>query len=130
LLAKMGGSESITGTITAEQLDGRAGGPVLKRETTNFGVVEKTKSRASRQLRRVLLDPTIFLPLLVLISQIRNKVLFRTETPQLKFIGNLYDTCNSILTLLIDFMATVPEERDGEYRKALILNYGKMLPNW
>lgn len=48
LLSKMGTLETVSSSISKDQLDGRAGGPLLRAQTTNFGVVENVDHKASR----------------------------------------------------------------------------------
>ena len=83
--------------MSHEQLEGSAGGPILRRQTREFGVVDEVNKNSGMILRIVLQDRDIGLPLLVLISQIRHKVLFEHESSQIKLIGNLNDLCNSLL---------------------------------
>eukprot|EP00519_Triparma_laevis_P007812 CAMPEP_0182519192 /NCGR_PEP_ID=MMETSP1321-20130603/44972_1 /TAXON_ID=91990 /ORGANISM="Bolidomonas sp., Strain RCC1657" /LENGTH=225 /DNA_ID=CAMNT_0024727159 /DNA_START=582 /DNA_END=1255 /DNA_ORIENTATION=- len=106
LLSKMGGSQFPEGLVSSLQLDGLSGGPSLKRETTSFGIVEKVSKKSSKQLRDALSQPDIGLPLLIMTSQIRNRVVYLTETSHLKFIGNLYDTCTSTLLVLTEFISS------------------------
>ncbi len=129
LLSKMGGLETSVSSLSSHQLEGRAGGPSLRRETTNFGVTTKINTTSCRTLREVLSEPSIGLHLLVLTAQIRNIVVFQTETTHLKFIGNLYDTCTKTLTLLVHFIATAPEQDNSDVRKATTLKYSKLVPS-
>jgi len=128
LLSKMGTLEAVSSSLSLHQLDGRAGGPLLRRETTNFGVVSQVNRKASRILRATLSVPDIGLPLLVLISQVRNTVVYKTETSHIKFIGNLYDTCNTTLQLLLEFIATAPEENDETIMAQARTTYAALLP--
>jgi len=110
LMNKMGGVEIAEGVISQQQLDGRAGGSLLKRETTNFGIVEKISKKSVKQLRLALSEPDVGLPLLVLTAQIRNRVVYMTETKHLKFIGNMYDVCTRMENVLAEFLS-VDKER-------------------
>ena len=124
LLTKAGGLQVIEGAMSSAQLQGRAGGKILKRETTNFGIVDKVDRKAAGILRSILSEKDIGLPLLVLASQVRSHIIFNTETESLKFIGNLYDTTTKTLLLLVEFMSTAPEEADAS--ASCVRTYGSL----
>ena len=87
---------------SAEQLDGFSGGPRLKRETQNFGVVSKVNPKAVASLREVL-GPT-GVSLAVLVAQARDSVVYGPSASKrgLKFVGNVYDTCTDSFLMLLE----------------------------
>eukprot|EP00587_Corethron_hystrix_P016521 CAMPEP_0113329820 /NCGR_PEP_ID=MMETSP0010_2-20120614/21178_1 /TAXON_ID=216773 ORGANISM="Corethron hystrix, Strain 308" /NCGR_SAMPLE_ID=MMETSP0010_2 /ASSEMBLY_ACC=CAM_ASM_000155 /LENGTH=897 /DNA_ID=CAMNT_0000192083 /DNA_START=2040 /DNA_END=4733 /DNA_ORIENTATION=+ /assembly_acc=CAM_ASM_000155 len=108
LLVRMGGYDLTEGvsTLSDHQLRGRAGSALLRRETASFGVVDRSSRRAADRLREVLRERDVGLPLLVLVAQVRRKVLYQMESraQHIKLMGNLYDTCQTILDVLVDFI--------------------------
>jgi THO complex subunit 2 len=100
-------------SLAATQLEGRAGSQMLKRETFAFGVVDQTDLRASRIVRSVLQDDNMGVMILILLAQIRTKVIFNTSgkrpTP-VKLIGNLYDSCQVLMTMLLEFLTDKTDE--------------------
>jgi len=112
-LVKMAGgygfvdSES-TASLSAMQLEGRCGSLALRRETSDFGIVEKVNLRSSRRLRASLQGDACGIIFLILLAQLRGKVLFeesRNSPKQIKLIGNLYDKCHRTLNTLLAFMS-------------------------
>lgn len=104
------------------QLEGRAGSTALKRETMSFGIVEKTNSAAARRLRRVLQSGGFGASMLILIAQARDRVLFDSsyDAPKdVKLIGNLYDSCQAVIYILLEFLTTSDESGVGNERKSL-----------
>ena len=67
---------------SAEQLDGFSGGPRLKSETQNFGVVSKTNPKAAASLKEVL-GPT-GVSLAVLVAQARDAVVFGPDASKVR----------------------------------------------
>ena len=51
----------------------------LKRETSSFGIVHKVNKKTAKKLINVLLQRDITLPLLVLLPQIRSRVLYNND---------------------------------------------------
>ena len=122
LLKKTGGygfadSES-TASLAKEQLDGRCGHILLKRETSDFGVVEMVNIDSSRRLRVALQHDACGVTLLILLSQLRTRVLFESskDSPrQIKLVGNLYDTCQRTLNTLLAYLTDGSEDlRDSK----------------
>lgn len=96
-----------TASLSEVQLDGRCGSLVLRRETSDFGIVEKVNISSSRRLRSSLQDDAYGVTLLVLLSQLRTKVLFDESSgrpKQIKLVGNLYDNCHRTLNILLAFL--------------------------
>ena len=102
-----------TAGLSELQLDGRAGSQLLKRETSDFGVIEKSNRKASMGLRSVLQDADIGAVVLILLSQIRPRILFNTgkgSVKHIKLIGNQYDSCQMVLSVLLDFLTDSTDE--------------------
>ncbi|CAB9497394.1 THO complex subunit 2 [Seminavis robusta] len=99
-------------SLSLAQLEGRAGSTLLKRETMTFGVVDKFNLRASRQLRFVLQSEDIGVSLLILLAQVRSKIVFEDgggRPKPVKLIGSLFDTTQVVITTLLDFMTKSSE---------------------
>lgn len=96
-----------TSSLSELQLDGRCGSRLLKLETSSFGVIDNVNSRASRMLRTVLQGKDLGVIILILLSQIRQKVLYsKSESKEhIKVMGRLYDNCESVLCLLLEFVS-------------------------
>lgn len=62
--------------------------------------------RPIEKLHTVLLNSKLAIPLLILIGQIRSKILFHTESGHLKLIGEMYDKCHEILLQYVEFINT------------------------
>jgi len=129
LLVRMGGYDLADGVaLSRHQLEGRAGSSNLKKETASFGVVDRSSRRAAKRLREILQERTMGLPLLTLISQIRQRVLLTTKsTSHIKLMGNLYDTCQVILDVLVDFL-NMNEEVEVDGPSESITCYDTILP--
>jgi THO complex subunit 2 len=100
-------------SLAATQLEGRAGSQLLKRETFAFGVVNQTNRRASRIVRSVLQGDNVGIMLLILLAQVRAKVIFDStgKSPKpVKLIGNLYDSCQVVMTMLLEFLTDQTDE--------------------
>ena len=68
------------------------------------GVRESVNKGAAKILRDSLLSSDAAIPLLLLIAQIRSRILFCTETRELKLISHLYDTAQDVLMQFTDFL--------------------------
>ena len=104
-----------TAGLSETQLDGRAGSQQLKRETSDFGIVEKFNRKASIKLRSVLQDHDVGVVILILLSQIRSRIIYQTgnSTPKhIKLIGSRYDSCQMVLSVLIDFLTDTTEDQN------------------
>ena len=133
------------------QLEGRCGTRLLKRETSDFGVVTKVNVRASKRLREVLHEDGFGIVYLVLLSQARARVLFEEELwfsdgsggggggggtarkKEIKLIGNLNDCCRKTMYILQacveDFNADVADghtRKEGEF--CLMQKYAQSFP--
>lgn len=94
-------------SLSATQLEGRAGTTLLKRETMTFGVVDKFNLRSSRQLRSVLQSEDMGVSLLILLAQVRSRIVFdgKGGRPKpVKLIGSLFDTTQVVMATLLDFI--------------------------
>ena len=94
-------------SLSAAQLEGRAGTTLLKRETMTFGVVDKFNLRASKRLRSVLQSEDMGVSLLILLAQVRNQIVFDDREGQkrpVKLIGSLVDTAQSVMSTMLDFL--------------------------
>ena len=105
-------------SLSELQLDGFSGSLQLIRETSNFGVVEKTSSRSCENLRAVLQDGDRGVTLLVLLAQAKFRVIFQAsrggrggggegldgDSGKIKLIGSLYSSCQRVLRLLLSFI--------------------------
>lgn len=98
-----------TAALSGLQLDGRCGSRLLKRETSSFGVVDDINRKASQQLRSVLQGGDLGVIILILLSQIRSKVLYSkssdTVKEHVKVIGNMYDDCEAVMCLLLEYLS-------------------------
>jgi len=123
-----------TASLSAPQLEGRCGSLALRRETSDFGIVDKVNYRSSRMLRSVLQDNSMGIVLLILLAQLREKVLFdesKGSVKQVKLIGNLYDKCHRTMNILLAFLTDGSEDsldKSHEKFEGAIENYAKSLP--
>jgi len=102
-------------SLSRTQLEGRAGSTLLRRETMSFGVTEDTSEKSSSALRAVLQENDIGVCLLVLLTQVRYQILFTDKDEAqkpVKLVGNLYDTCQVTISILLDFL-TVEEQHES-----------------
>jgi THO complex subunit 2 len=99
-------------SLSLTQLEGRAGTTLLQRETMTFGVVDKFSLRSSRQLRYVLQSDDIGVSLLILLAQVRSKIIFGDSGGRpkpVKLIGSLCDTTQVVMATMLDFLTTSSE---------------------
>jgi len=98
-----------TAALSDLQLDGRCGSRLLKRETSSFGVVDDINRKASQKLRMVLQGGDLGVIILILLSQIRSKVLYskssETVKQHVKVIGSMYDDCEAVMCLLLEYLS-------------------------
>jgi len=114
-------------SLSVTQLEGRAGSFALKRETMSFGIFEGINRRATDTIKVVLQSDGLGVSLLMLIAQARSRIIFEsTKGPSkpVKLIGNLVDTCQIVMSILLDFLTT--DEGDGV--NAAIEKYAEHLP--
>ena len=105
LLAKMGGCETVL-ELSYAQLDGMAGGRTLRSEVMASSLPESISKRAVARLRDELLDSGAALPLMILISQVRQRILFQSECDELKLLSHLYDSAQDVLMQFADFLTS------------------------
>lgn len=121
-------------SLSTSQLEGLAGSITLKRETMSFGIVEEVNHRAADRLRSSLHADGFGVSMLVLISQVRSRLLFSStrDTPKdVKLVGNLYDSCQVAMSTLLDFLIKHQEgEDEGREGKigTSILRYAEYVP--
>ena len=103
-----------TASLSGLQLDGRCGSRLLKRETSSFGVVDNINRKASHKLRSVLQHGDLGVMMILLLSQMRSKILYSkagSGTEHVKVIGNTYDDCEAVLCLLLEFMSDSSDDQ-------------------
>jgi hypothetical protein len=123
-------------SLSGPQLEGRAGSTLLKRETMSFGVFESFSERASRSIRSVLHKDDIGVRMLILLAQVRHRVVLEPAngpTKPVKLLGNLFDMCQVTMSLLLDFLTNVEDldqaEASDDASTALSLNlFAKSMP--
>ena len=126
-------------SLSPVQLEGRSGSRLLKRETSSFGILERPNKKSVKKIREVLQNKEVGLPLLLLLAQVKEKVMYKSiegEKEHLKIIGNDYDSCHSLLGLLSEFLTDTTDEditdkRDSEYKlmdTSTYSKYSKMIP--
>jgi THO complex subunit 2 len=116
-------------SLSVAQLEGRAGSFSLKRQTMTFGIVEDMNVRATETIKKVLQSDGLGVVMLVLIAQARARIIFEsTKGPPkpVKLIGNLVDTCQIVISVLLEFLTT--EEHDGDGSRTAVEEYAKYLP--
>lgn len=122
-------------SLSDVQLEGRCGSLVLRKETSDFGIVESVNLAASRRLRSSLQDDNRGVTFLILLSQLRAKVVYvesKERPKQIKLIGNLYDSCQRTLNTLLPFLTDGSQDiKDYDREKestGAIESYAKVLP--
>lgn len=110
--------------LSMTQLEGRAGSTALQRETMSFGVIERFNLSASNAVRRVLQTDGAGVSLLILLAQVRHQIIFEgssTDPPKpVKLIGNLVDTCQSVMTVLLNFLIADPAGMNGQTASSIV----------
>lgn len=104
-------------SLNSTQLEGRAGSITLKRETMSFGIVEEVNLRASSRIRDVLQSDGFGVHMLILVAQARSSILFdmsKKEPKPVKLIGNLYDSCQVVLSILLEFLTSTLDSREPD----------------
>mmetsp|Transcript_13491 Transcript_13491/g.19345 ORF Transcript_13491/g.19345 Transcript_13491/m.19345 type:complete len:1495 (-) Transcript_13491:1094-5578(-) len=140
LLTTAGGLEMVGGeggAVSGQQLEGRAGSQLLRRETVSFGIVDRVNPVASTSLLGILLSPigslrgnNIGVALLIRLAQLRLKVLFDSNL-QNKDVMQLGKTCDSIQTtqlLLLEFLSTPRDWKESEAEET-IETYSSNIPS-
>ena len=103
LLKKMGGCDTLL-EISHDQLECLSGGTVLREEATGGVVKESVSKKAISNLRDELVNSGTALPLLLFISQVRMRTLYKNDSNQLKLVSYLFDTCQDVLNQFTDFL--------------------------
>lgn len=116
-------------SLSVSQLEGRAGSFTLKRETMSFGIVEQMNLQAIGAIKKVLQSDGFGVSMLVLIAQARSRIIFESSSgpsKPVKLIGNLVDSCQVAIWILLEFLTT--EESESEASGTAIEEYAKQLP--
>jgi len=120
-------------SLNETQLDGRSGSVTLKRETMSFGIVEKSNPIATNRIRNVLQTDGLGVTMLILIAQARDKLIFNSAKgafKEVKLVGNLYDTCQVVLSILLEFLTNNEGTAcDGKNPNNSVTMYSKFLPS-
>lgn len=112
LLGIMGSSETLL-EVSPAQLEGLSGGRSLRGEVMGqaAGVVSGKGmitamhcKRATVILRDELVGSNTAIPLLLMIAQVRSRLLHDEENNQLKLISHLYDTAQDVLMQFTEFL--------------------------
>ena len=123
-------------SLNETQLDGRSGSVTLKRETMSFGIVEKTNPLAIDHVRSVLQTDGLGVSLLILIAQARDRIIFdsgKGTFKEVKLVGNLYDTCQVVMAILLEFLTDGVKNDDKDVdgkRNSDISLYSRFLPSF
>jgi hypothetical protein len=120
LLGIMGGSDTLT-NVSPSQLEGLSGGKTLRGEvmgnsaSIKSGLATLSTRKSSVILREELLSSGAALPLLLFLAQLRNSLLFDSETrnTHLKLIAHLFDTAQDLLIQFTEFL--VAEAKSLEF---------------
>ena len=119
-------------SLSMTQLEGRAGSTRLKRETMTFGVVSDINLSASNEVRRVLHNNNIGVSLLILLTQVRHSIIFQKSKRSIpvKLIGNLVDTSQVVMSILLDFLTNEVDHDGAEIgpTSTAIHEYASSLP--
>ena len=111
-----------------------AGGETLRSEAINFNndMTPKARAKGVARLKEALQKGTLggdplTVPLLVLIAQTRQAIIFKTDSKHLKLVSQLYDGCQETFFHYCDFLEQAFD--DQEYAavpslKALVHDYG------
>ena len=103
--------------LSDAQLDAAAGSSALAAEAVSFGsaLPPRVRAKGIARLKAALLrcpDP-VALPLLLLMAQARNHIVFTMESRQLKLIGLLYDQCCEVLGQYTQFLEAALQPTDA-----------------
>ena len=101
LICKMSGFESIE-DISDGQLEGQAGGDLLRSETLNLN--QKNMRKSSSRLFSCLTESNLLIPLWILIAKQRNICILKPEFSHLKLLANLADQCHETFWQYSDFV--------------------------
>ena len=138
LLKKTGGygfaeTDSIA-SLSEDQLEGRCGSLSMKRETSDFGIVEEFNVDSSRRLRSELQKNSCGVSMLVLLIQLQTKLMYdqsKSSPKEIKLIGHLYDTCQKTLNILLPFLTDGSQDvlsKNGSSHSGAIAQYATAMP--
>lgn len=116
------------GSLNMTQIEGRAGSILLQRETMSFGIIEDIDRSALTQVRKVLQEDSVGVSLLILLAQVQHQIVFgaSSQSKPVKLIGNLVDTSQTVLSILLDFMT---DDFNEEQKASALAHYGNSLPS-
>jgi len=126
---------SSASSLPMAQLAGRAGSQLLKRETYAFGIVEHVNTIASNRIRSVLQSDNLGITILILLAQMRSKLIFDKggagKTQHVKLIGNLYDSCQVVTSILLEFLTSddFVIEDDHNRSESALAKYASSMPS-
>ena len=118
-------------SLSATQLEGRAGSITLKRETMSFGIVEETNPISCERIKHVLQTDGFGVSMLILVGQVRSRILFESTSgapKPVKLVGNLYDSCQVVSSILLEFLTDDSNTDNGSSTSSSILKYAENLP--
>ncbi len=118
-------------SLSATQLEGRAGSFTLKRETMSFGIVEEMNRESTESIKQVLQSDGFGVFMLILISQARSRIIYQSSkgaSKAVKLVGNLYDSCQVVISILLEFLTTEEPQENNVESIAAIEEYAKRLP--
>jgi len=116
IIARTAGHDSLH-DLSEPQLEAAAGSATLSAEAVSFGTALPPRLRAKgvARLKAALMrspDP-VAVPLMLLLAQARNHIVFQMESRQLKLIGMLYDQCCEVLSQYIAFLEDAMQPVDA-----------------
>lgn len=120
-------------SLSSVQLEGRAGTVTLKRETMSFGIADDINDSAAESMKKVLQTSGVGVSMLILIAHARERLIFETSkgaSMPVKLVGNLYDSCQVLMSILLEFLTTqgtASDEPSGQQMSALE-NYAQDMP--
>eukprot|EP00977_Amphora_coffeiformis_P022772 scaffold11454_cov168-Amphora_coffeaeformis.AAC.22 len=102
-------------SLSPVQLEGRAGSTLLKREIMSFGVYEDFSVRACAAMRKILQSDNFGTSFLILLAQVHHQIIFEGQgrAKPIKLIGNLVDSCQATMAILLDFLTDSAIERSA-----------------
>jgi hypothetical protein len=141
LLTAAGGVEAMGGEgslVSKQQLEGRAGSLLLRRETISFGVVDKVNPTASKALRKLLLcedidseeHANIGVALLLRLSQLNAQLELDNASgwSNVMLLARVYDSTHFVLMLLLDFISSPRDWDTADACNAVRQTYARNLP--
>jgi THO complex subunit 2 len=120
-----------TRDLSAAQLEGLAGGRVLRsellgllRQSTTAGSsgTNGANLRAAKAVREAMVSSQTALPLLLFTAQLRNTLLFDSSSPHLKLVSFLCDSSQHLLMQFADFLLGDAKTGDDIEREMPSLN--------